>query len=127
MNSECIIIFTRLQWSNEFKNSLTAETLKDLTVGGVIVITTQQLTQVCYDEDYSYREDLIFKLSQEGYSNREIADSLNEQRISPKRTDKYNAKLIWSTLQKYRKKIQRQNHADIELKDIGIYRRERTR
>ena len=95
-------------------------------MGGVIVITTQQLTQVCYDKDYSYREDLIFKLSQEGYSNREIADSLNEQRISPKRTDKYNAKLIWSILQKYRKRIQRQNHADIELKDIGIYRRKRT-
>jgi hypothetical protein len=120
-----VIWRSRLQWNKEFKNSLTAETLRDLTVGGVIVITTQQLTQVCYDKDYSYREDLIFKLSQEGYSNKEIADSLNEQRISPKRTDKYNAKLIWSILQKYRKRILRQNHADIELRDIGIYRRKR--
>ena len=124
MNRTDVFEFNTLsQWNKDFKNSLSAETLKDLTVGGVIVITTQQLTQVCYDKDYSYREDLIFKMSEEGYNNKEIADSLNERQITPKRTDKYNAKLIWSILQKYRNRIQRQTHAEIELKNIGIYKR----
>ena len=67
----------------------------------------------------------MYQMSQEGISNRDISDYLNENQIKPKRTKQYTAQLVWSILQKYTNKLMRKNHQEVEYKNIGLYRRAR--
>jgi len=64
------------------------------------------------------REDklkLILLLSEEyGWDNRKISDYLNSKNIRTPKNLKYYPKLIWVTLQKYKKRLNRYNLDSIE-------------
>jgi hypothetical protein len=65
----------------------------------------------------------MYQMSQNGFSNKDICDYLNEQKIQPKRTEKYTTKLVWSILKKYRFKLERQKHVEVRYENIGLYKR----
>ena len=99
--------------------------LDDYTLGCDIIINTTQLTQVSYENDYDFREKLMYQMSQDGISNKDISDYLNEHKIQPKRTEKYTTKLVWSILKKHRLKLERQKHVEVRYENIGLYKRVR--
>ena len=62
-------------------------------------------------------------MSQRGISNKDVSDYLNIQQIKPKLTERHTTKLVWAILQKYTKKLNRKDHLEAELRDIGLYER----
>jgi len=122
-NSGVFELRSPLQWSKYFKNLVTTDNLNDYTFGCDIIINTTQLSQFSYDEDYDFREKLMYQMSQDGISNKDITDYLNEHKIQPKRTEKYTTKLVWSILKKYRFKLERQKHVEVRYENIGLYKR----
>ncbi len=115
--------FSLLQWSKYFKNLVTTDNLNDYTFGCDIIINTIQLTQVSYKNNYDYREKLMYQMSQDGISNKDISEYLNEHKIQPKRTEKYTPNLVWSILKKYRLKLERQKNVEVRYENIGLYKR----
>ena len=68
------------------------------------------------------RLELINKLHNQSLSSKEICDYLNNKNIRTVRTNNpYTPKLIWITLQKYKKKLQRINSDRILTIKEGIY------
>ncbi len=67
----------------------------------------------------------MYQMSQDGISNKDISDYLNEQKIQPKRTEKYTTKLVWGILKKYRLKLERQENVEVRYENIGLYKRVR--
>ena len=114
-----------LPWSEYFKNLVATDNLNDYTFGCDIIINTTQLSQFSYDDDYDYREKLMYQMSQNRISNKDISDYLNEHKIQPKRTEKYTTKLVWSILKKYRLRLERQKHVEVRYENIGLYKRVR--
>ena len=57
-------------------------------------------------------------MSQKKISNKDISDYLNKQNIKPKRTARYNTKLVWAILQKYTNKLNRKDHLEVKLRNI---------
>ena len=118
-----VIWRSRLQWNKYVKNLAKRDNLNDYTFGCDIIINTTQLSQFSYDEDYDFREKLMYQMSHNGISNKDISDYLNEHKIQPKRTEKYTTKLVWSILKKYRLKLERQKHVEVRYENIGLYKR----
>ena len=77
MNTDYIVVYTRLQRSEYFKNIVTTDNLNDYSFGCDIIIKTTQLSQFSQEENYDYREKLMRQMSQKGVSNNDISDYLN--------------------------------------------------
>ena len=122
-NSGVFELRSPLQWSKYFKNLVTTDNLNDYTFGCDIIINTTQLSQFSYNEDYDFREKLMYQMSHNGISYKDISDYLNEHKIQPKRTEKYTTKLVWSILKKYRLKLERQKCVEVRYENIGLYKR----
>ena len=118
-NSGVFELRSPLLWNKIFN---TVE-LFDYTFGCDIHVTTTRLSQFSYDDDYDFRERLMYQMSQDGFSNKDICDYLNEHKIQPKRTEKYTTKLVWSILKKYRFKLERQKHVEVRYENIRLYKR----
>ena len=111
--------------SEYFKNIVTSDNLNDYAFGCDIIINTTQLSQFSQEENYDYREKLMYQMSQKGISNKDISDYLNRQQIKPKRTERYTTRLVWAILQKYTNKLNRKDHLEVQFKNIGLYKRVR--
>ena len=72
-----LVYSTRLQWSEYFKNIVTTDHLNDHTFGCDIIINTTQLSQFEQEENYDYREKLMYQMGQKGISNTDISEYLN--------------------------------------------------
>ena len=120
-NSGVFELLSPSQWSEIYYT----KDIDDYTLGCDIIISTTQLSQFSQEENYDYREKLMYQMSQKGISNKDISDYLNKQRIKPKRTERYSTKLVWAILQKYTKKLNRKDHLEVEFKNIGLYKRVR--
>lgn len=58
------------------------------------------------------------KLSDVGYNSKEISEFLNINGIKPLRTDRYTPKLVWVSLFKYHKRLNRiDNHRIVQFKE----------
>ena len=115
------MLFTRLQWSGIYYK----KEISDYTLGCDIIINTTQLSQFSQEENYDYREQLMYQMSQKRISNKDISEHLNKQNIKPKRTERYTTKLVWAILKKYANKLNRKDHLEVEFKNIGLYKRVR--
>ena len=72
--------------------------------------------------DRLMRLELMNKLDNQGLSSREICDYFNNKNIRTVRTNNpYSPKLIWITLQKYKKRLQRINSDKILRIEEGMY------
>ena len=75
-----------------------------------VVIETKRLSIVNISSDRLYRLQLMKSLKDNGFSNSEISEFLNVNGIRPLRTDKpYSPKLVWMSLKKYDRRIERYN------------------
>ena len=98
-----------LRWS-KFKN-----TVNFYGWQSVVEVTTRRLGLVYRSRANSRRHYIILKLHEQGYSNKEIANYLNDNNISPPRTDKFDQKLVWVTLKKLKKRVEKEEQVRIRI------------
>ena len=71
------------------------------------VIETSQTSLIGLDHKRVLRLELIKTLSDDGMTNREISEFLNSMGVKTPKGKDYYPKLIWVTLKKYRKRLDR--------------------
>ena len=98
-----------LRWSN-FKNTSAFYGWQS-----VVEVTTRRFGLVYRSRANSRRHYIILKLHEQGYSNKEIANYLNDNNISPPRTDKFDQKLVWVTLKKLKKRVEKEEQVRIRI------------
>jgi hypothetical protein len=79
--------------------------------------------ELCYNTINPRRSelrDIILGLVEEGYSNKEVSEYLNERQIKTPRHRSYTPKLIWVTLKKWREREERLNIRRTDIGDITI-------
>ena len=69
-----------------------------LVVGFIIEITTKSLSLVNLNETRTERLEWLLSLRENGYSNKEISDYLNDRSVFSPNGKAYSPKLIWVTL-----------------------------
>ena len=84
-----------------------------LVVGFIIEITTKSLSLVNLNETRTERLEWLFSLRENGYSNKEISDYLNDRGVRSPNDKVYSPKLIWVTLKKYQNRLKRSNDYQI--------------
>jgi hypothetical protein len=84
-----------------------------LVVGFIIEITTKSLSLVNLNETRTERLEWLFSLRENGYSNKEISDYLNNRGIRSPNGKVYSPKLIWITLKKYQNRLKRSKEYQI--------------
>ena len=73
-----------------------------------ILIQTNKLGVFRIGNERLKRLDLIYNLHKNGLTNKEICEYLSSNKLKTLRTKKeYTQKLIWGTIQKYKKRLQR--------------------
>ena len=113
VNSEGIILFTRLQWSGIYYK----KEISDYTLGCDIIINTTQLSQFSQEENYDYREKLMYQMSQKGISNKDISDYLNKKKSNLNALSD-TPQNLWKILQKHTKKLNPKDHLEVEFVNI---------
>lgn len=91
------------------------------------IIETSQTSLIGLDHKRVLRLELIKTLSDDGMTNREISEFLNSMGVKTPKGKDYYPKLIWVTLKKYRKRLERNspykiisNKEDLILQPIKI-------
>ena len=73
-----------------------------------IIIQTNKLGVFRIGNERLKRLDLIYNLHKKGLTNKEICEYLSSNKLKTIRTKKeYTPKLVWGTIQKYKKRLQR--------------------
>ena len=73
-----------------------------------MTIKTNKLSVFRIRNERLRRLNLIYSLYKKGLSNKDISEYLNNKNLKTFRTnDNYTPKLIWGTIQKYKKRLQR--------------------
>lgn len=84
-----------------------------LVVDFNVEITTKSLSLVNLNETRTERLEWLFSLRENGYSNKEISDYLNNRGIRSPNGKVYSPKLIWITLKKYQNRLKRSKEYQI--------------
>ena len=79
----------------------------DLFIKYRVVIETKKLSIFNLDPKRSNRLKLIKSLSDQGRSSVEISNYLNSSNLKSSRGHQYTPKLVWMTLDKYKKRLKR--------------------
>lgn len=85
-----------------------------------VVIETQKLSIFNLNPKRSNRLKLIKSLSDQGKSSVEISDYLNSNKMKSPRGHQYTPKLVWVTLDKYKKRLRRLDSYKIIHKSEGL-------
>ncbi|MCF7941199.1 MAG: recombinase family protein [Spirochaetia bacterium] len=86
-----------------------------------VLLTTQILSLNFISEDRDFRHRLIMKLHEDGFSDKEISNYLNEKGIVSPRGLDYYPKLIWVTRKKLRDREVRKENYEIEIGKMSFY------
>ena len=118
-------------WLNQLRWNRFRMTYGDdykLYVHFTVELTTNRLGIFRLNDDRLDRLKLIKHLLDSGMSNKEITEYLNRHNIKTPKGLAYYPKLVWVTLSKYKRRLQR-NNADETLKHIEslvvVYRKKR--
>ena len=79
--------------------------------------------ELCYDSIPAKRlelRNLLYKLSDQGLTNREIADYLESQDIKSPQGKKYSPNLVWVSLKKWRARDLRLAHREVKIGPITV-------
>ena len=79
----------------------------DLFIKYRVVIETKKLSIFNLDPKRSNRLKLLKSLSDQGRSSVEISNYLNSTNLKSPRGHQYTPKLVWMTLDKYKKRLKR--------------------
>lgn len=86
-----------------------------------MVIRTKVTSQVRLNDHRTQRLDKLLQLRLMGWSDRQIADCLNDiGNVSPNGKP-YTGKLIWVTLKKYIQRIKRKEETSFHLNSEKVY------
>lgn len=78
-------------------------------------------------EDQVYRLNIMGDLDAEGLTSKQIADYLNEQNLLTPTGQQYYPKLVWVTLDKYKKRQARLDDIEISVdQDYFFLRKDRS-
>ena len=111
-----LVYSTRLQWS-EIRNS----NIFNVTLGCIVSITSRKFTVCRLSDDWEELLKLIHDLHINGMSNRDISEYLNSNNYKPRRTDKFSTKLVWSLIEKYKIRLQKQNEVKGKVEEVGYW------
>ena len=84
-----------------------------LVVDFKVEVTTKSLSLVNLNETRTKRLEWLFSLRENGYSNKEISDYLNDRSVLSPSGKAYSPKLIWVTLKKYQDRLKRSKEYQI--------------
>ena len=84
-------------------------------------IVTNHLSLMRLPSEQEERLETIYNLHLEGKSSKEITHWMNEKYGTTLRTKKpYDMKLVWTTLDKYKKRLKRLNDYQIKLEEVEL-------
>lgn len=88
-----------------------------------VLVHTKSLSNVRLSEERLYRLNLIKSLSDMGLTTVEISDALNIRQIKTPKGLQYTPKIVWVTLKKYLKRLDREKHLEIiDLSEtVGVF------
>ena len=104
MLTSLVIWLNRLRWNNL---RITYGKNYKLFIRFNVLLETKRLSIIRLSEDRSRRLELMVRLSDEGYSNKEISDYLNRNNIKTPKGLNYYPSLVWSSLFKFKRRQQR--------------------
>jgi len=99
---------------------------KDVVVKFDVSVTSQSLSLKQIKDGYEYRHEIIMRLHDEGFSDREISEHLNDQNILTPTGLEYYPKLVWVTRKKFRDREDRKSEYDIQIGPMSFYLRRKT-
>ena len=111
-----VMNFCPVQWSEVRKSNIF-----NITLGCIVSITSRKFTVCRLSDDWEELLKLIRDLHINGMSNRDISDYLNSNNYKPRRTDKFSTKLVWSLIEKYKIRLQKQDEVKIKVEEIGYW------
>ena len=83
-----------------------------------VEITSKALSIPVISSGQQDRHELIQKLHEEGFSDADIADYLNERNIKTPTGKKYYQELVWVTRNKFLKRNLRKKDLSYEIKNV---------
>ena len=95
--------------------------MKDVVCIFNILITTRILSQSRISEDKTDRHKIISELCNDGFSDKQISEYLNQHQINTPTGLEYYPRLIWITRKKIRKIKERSVDIKSNLSEIGFF------
>ena len=95
--------------------------MKDVVCIFNVLITTRILSQSRISEDKTDRHKIISKLCNDGFSDKQISEYLNEHQINTPRGLEYYPRLIWITRKKMRKTKERSEDVKSNISEVGFF------
>ena len=86
-----------------------------------VTVTTKGLSLKFLSKDKSDRLHLIESLFDSGYTDKQIAEILNERKILSPRGEKYYSELVFVTRRKFRMRKERGKEKDCIVSNIKIH------
>lgn len=93
----------------------------DVVLGFEITIVTRELTIPQLPKEREERLEFIYQLHLNGYSNKQISEYFNSRVIKTPRGKTYSQKLIWVTLKKYKKRLERMDDTSHSHTEWSFY------
>ena len=93
----------------------------DVVLGFEITIVTRELTIPQLPKEREERLEFIYQLHLNGYSNKQISEYFNSRGIKTPRGKTYSQKLIWVTLKKYKKRLERMDDTSHSHTEWSFY------
>ena len=94
-----------------------------MVLGFEITIVTRELTIPQLPKEREERLEFIYQLHLNGYSNKQISEYFNSRGIKTPRGTTYSQKLIWVTLKKYKKRLERMDDTSHSHTEWSFYER----
>ena len=95
--------------------------MKDVVCVFNILITTRTLCQTNISEDKTDRHKIISRLNNDGLSDKQISEYLNDHQIKIPRDLDYYPRLVWMTRKKMRKMQERSLDVKSNRSEIGFF------
>ena len=96
-------------------------TWKDLVLTFQVIVTTRSLSLNYLSEDKSDRLKLIESLFDSGYTDKQIAEILNERKILSPRGKKYYSELVFVTRSKFRLRKEREKEKKCVVSNLKLH------
>ena len=82
---------------------------------------TRELTIPQLPKEREERLEFIYQVHLDGYSNKQISEYFNSRGIKTTRGKTYSQKLIWVTLKKYKKRLERMDDTSYSHTEWSFY------
>ena len=78
-----------------------------------VIVETKKLSVISISQKRLDRLNCMLRLSNKGYSSKQISEYLNRRNLKTPNGSDYNPKLVWGTLFKFRRRYERMSTEEI--------------